>query len=211
MSIVTHRRPVPMSRQPAPYRTSGRQTMKHLCVIIDARRGYSRLGRCLRAIARAMNHEQGAVDIILIADRVRSRLVTLAEQYAARIVKLPSGPRGQRYNTIANTVQAEALIFIDASAEVPPGWFVHIEDALNDHWNAVILTTQSRFPSWLARFYHPTGRTMALAIRRTWFERVGGFDPELDYEAERDLAGRLMACHARVLQHHPNGDIQHAN
>lgn len=211
MTIVTQRRPVPMSRQPAQYRTPGRQAMKHFCVIIDTRRGYSRLGRCLRAVAKAVANVRGSVDIILIADRVRSRLVTLAEQHAARIVKLPSGPRGQRYNTIANSVQAEALVFIDATAEIPPGWFVHIEDALHDHWNAVTLTAESRVPAWLAHFYHPTGRTMALAIRRTWFERVGGFDPDLDHTAERDLAGRLLACHARVMQHHPTGDAQRAS
>lgn len=209
MTIVTHRRPVPTSRQPALYRTSGRQAMKHFCVIIDTRRGYARLGRCLRAIATAVTNDQGSVDIILVADRVRSRLVTLADQHGASIIKLPAGPRGQRYNTIANSVQTEALVFIDATAEVPPGWFMHIEDALHDHWNAVILTTQSRFPPWLARFYHPAGRTLALAIKRTWFERVGGFDPDLDNEAERDLVGRLMACHARVLQLPPNGDPQH--
>lgn len=211
MTIVTQRRPVPTSRQPASYRTSGRQAMKHFCVIIDTRRGYSRLGRCLRAIASAVTGIHGTIDIILVADRIRSRLVTLAEQYRARIVKLPAGPRGQRYNTIANSVQTETLIFIDATAEVPPGWLVHVEDALQTHWNAVTLTTQSRFSTWLARFSYPAGRTMALAVKRAWFERVGGFDPDLDNAAERDLVSRLMACHAQVLQHYPCGTTHHAS
>jgi hypothetical protein len=176
--------------------------MNQFCVIIDTRRGYSRLGRCLQALSAATSRLGGPpVEIVLIADRVRSRLVSLAEQYGARISKLPAAPRGQRYNTIAHALQADVLVFIDATAEPPPEWFAHAEEALREgQWNAVTLATDRRL-AWLERLYRANRRIMALAIRRNWFERVGGFDPDLDSDAERDLVDRLSACHARVMHH----------
>lgn len=174
--------------------------MNQFCVIIDTRRGYSRLGRCLQALAIASSRAGSTpVEIVLIADRVRSRLVSLAEQYGARVSKQPAAPRGQRYNTIAHSLQADSLVFIDATAELPPEWLAHAEEALREgHWNAVTLAIDRRLV-WLERLYRGNKRIIALAVKRSWFERVGGFDPELDNEAERDLVDRLSACHARVL------------
>lgn len=178
--------------------------MNHFCLIIDSRRGHSRLGRCLRAITEAASSISGHLDTVLIVDKPRARLTTLAEHHGARLVALPAGPRGQRYNTCANATLADALVFIDPLAELPADWLACTELALFDRqWDAVTLTTEGwPGPAWLERLYRPGGRTLALAIKRHWFERVGGFDPDRDTGAERDLIGRLVACHARVL-HRP--------
>ncbi|SDL48872.1 hypothetical protein SAMN05661010_01775 [Modicisalibacter muralis] len=176
-------------------------------VIVDCRRGYTRLGRCLRVIAYAAARLGGSLDAVLIVDKARNRLVTLAEHHGAGLLILPPGPRGKRYNSAANAVQTDVLAFLDPAAELPEDWLLQADQALFDeHWDAVALIVDSQpGPSWLGlwrgRLYQPRYRTQALCIKRAWFERVGGFDPERDMGAERDLLARLGACHARVLQY----------
>lgn len=182
--------------------------MKHFCVFIDSRRGYARLGRCLQAVTQAATRIDSHIGVILIVDKTRKRLVSIAEQYGTRLMELPPGPRGQRYNTSVSATQADILIFIDPLTELPCGWLAQAEHALfAQHRDAVALVSEGwPTPAWLERFYRPTGRTLALCVKRKWFERVGGFDPELDISAERNLLARLMACHARVLHNSRSGD-----
>lgn len=180
--------------------------MNSYSVIVDCRRGYSRIGRCLRVIAYAATRFGGRIDTVIIVDKARNRLAKLIEQHGARLLVLAPGPRGQRYNSAANAVQADVLMFLDPAAELPDDWLRYADRALfTEHWDAVTLTIDGwsgpawRGPVWLGRLYRPCYRAQALSIKRAWFERVGGFDPERDTGAERDLLARLDACHARVL------------
>lgn len=181
-------------------------------VIVDCRRGYTRLGRCLRVVAYAATRFGGSIDAVLIVDKVRNRLVTLAEHHGARLVVLPPGPKGKRYNSVANTIPTDVLTFLDPAAELPEDWLLHADHALfTEHWDAVALIADgwpgpAWLGQWLGRLYWPRYRTQALCVKRTWFERVGGFDPERDTGAERDLLARLGACHARVLQYTHDGN-----
>lgn len=181
-------------------------------VIVDCRRGYTRLGRCLRVIAHGVMRFGGHIDAVLVVDKARNRLVTLAEYHGARLLVLPAGPRGKRYNSAANASQTEVLTFLDPAAELPEDWLIRADHALfSEHWDAVALIADGwRGPAWLSmtwpgKRYRPSYRAQALCIKRAWFERVGGFDPERDMDAERDLLARLDACHARVLQHTQTG------
>lgn len=178
-------------------------------VIVDCRRGYTRLGRCLRVIAYAAARFGGNIDAVLIVDKARNRLVTLAEHHGARLLVLPLGPRGERYNSAANAVQTDVLTFLDPAAELPEDWLLQADHALfTEHWDVVALVVDGwRGASWLDLAWprRPSHRIQALCVKRAWFERVGGFDPERDMGAERDLLARLGACHARVLQQTHDG------
>ncbi len=180
--------------------------MNSYSVIVDCRRGYSRLGRCLRVITYAAEHIDGPIDAVIIVDKARNRLTTLAEHHGARLLALPAGARGQRFNEAANALPTDVLAFLDPAAELPDDWLIDVNQALFvEQWDAVALIVDGRMgPAWLGRLCRPTYRSLALCIKRTWFERVGGFDPERDADAERDLLARLAACHARVLHstHH---------
>lgn len=181
--------------------------MSHFYIFIDSRRGFSRLSSCLATISQAASRVTVPVTIVLIVDKARARLVLLAERHGARLVQLPPGPRGQRYNTSANAVTADVLVFVDPVTELPEDWLAHAERALlEQHKDVVALGADGwSSPAWLRLFYRHRSRTLALCIKRTWFERVGGFDPTLDTSAERDLLGRLMACHAHILHYSRNG------
>ncbi|MGC3875310.1 hypothetical protein ACPF7Z_18855 [Halomonas sp. GXIMD04776] len=182
--------------------------MNHFCIIIDSQRGYARLDRCLEAVTHAINTTDSPVDIIVLVDKVRSRYVMLAERHNAQLLERSAGTRGQRYNACAHHTQATTLVFIDPLVELPKGWLAWSERAMLERaWDAVALTVigTSKLP-WLTRLLYSTGDTLALSVKRQWFERVGGFDVEREQGIESDLLLRLVACHARVLNQTPEGN-----
>ncbi|KXS37968.1 MAG: hypothetical protein AWU55_1908 [Halomonadaceae bacterium T82-2] len=175
--------------------------MHSYSVILDARRGHARLGRCLAGLARDFGQTPTRHEIWLLVDKSRSRIERLAEAHGARLLLLPDRPRGQRLNIVANRSQADVLAFLDPATDPPPGWLALVDQALASQWDVVALISDGWLTThWLARLPGGGGRIRLLAMRHSWFERVGGFDPDLEGTAERDLLARLRACHASVLQ-----------
>lgn len=176
--------------------------MNSYCVIIDSRRGHSRLEICLARLAQAAKEIRGSVTSVLITDKARKRFTRLAEQHAARLLTLPSATCGRHYNTAASMTPAEVLIFINPAAELPSDWLLRVDQILSSQRKDAIALMRKgpAIPAWLSRLCHIDSRIQALCIQRTWFERVGGFDEERNNSAERDLMTRLTACRARVLK-----------
>ncbi|MBZ9558360.1 MULTISPECIES: hypothetical protein [unclassified Modicisalibacter] len=179
--------------------------MNSYSVIIDSRRGYFRLARFLAAIEQNAQGFAGRLETWLVIDKPRNRMDQLAEAHGARQLLLPSQPHGKRLNIASNHSQSDVLVFIDPVIDLPPGWLDFLEQTLfHQHWDVTALVTEGWFAThWLQRLHRPGVRVPMLAMRRIWFERVGGFDPELEGGAEQDLLTRLRACHARVLQRKP--------
>nr|WP_299245769.1 hypothetical protein [uncultured Halomonas sp.] len=159
----------------------------------------------MEAVTHAVNTINSPVDIIVLVDKVRTRNAVLAERHNAQLIERCPGTRGQRYNACANLTQASALVFIDPLVELPAGWLAWSERAMFERsWDAVALTMISTMkPSWLTRFLSADSDTLALSVKRQWFERVGGFDVEREQGIESDLLLRLDACNARVMNQAP--------
>lgn len=179
--------------------------MNTYSVVIDFRRGYNRAERCLRTLERLADRIDGDVERWLILDRPRRPLDKLAEHHGARTLTLPGLARGARLNAGANASHGDILVFIEPTSELSDDWLHEIDQALRlQAWDALVLVTE-RWPvsAWLQRIGRTRLHTQLFAVQRIWFERLGGFDPELEGQAERDLLGRLQACHARVQQCRP--------
>jgi hypothetical protein len=179
--------------------------MNTYSVVIDFRRGYSRAERCLAALEKLAERVEGEVERWLIVDRPRLSLGKLAERYGARTLTLSGMARGARLNAAANCSDGDVLVFIESPSELSDTWLHEIDQALRlQAWDALVLVAERRSVSaWLSRIGRARLHTQVFAVQRVWFERLGGFDPELEGRAERDLLGRLQACHARVLQCRP--------
>ena len=180
--------------------------MNTYSVVIDFRRGYSRAERCLATLESLAEQLDGGVERWLSVDRPRLSLGKLAERYGARTLTLPGVARGARLNAAANCSHGEVLVFIESTSELSEQWLHEIDQTLRlQAWDALVLVAE-RWPvsAWLSRIGRSRLHIQAFVVQRAWFERLGGFDPELDGRAERDLLGRLQACHARVLQCRPD-------
>ncbi|WP_227370732.1 hypothetical protein [Halomonas sp. M20] len=159
----------------------------------------------MEAVTHAVNTINSPVDIIVLVDKVRTRHAILADRHNAQLVERCADTRGQRYNACANRTQASTLVFIDPLVELPAGWLAWAERAMFERaWDAVALTmiSTTKLP-WLTRFLSSGSDTLALSVKRQWFERVGGFDVEREQGIESDLLLRLAACNARVMHRAP--------
>ncbi|WP_136065486.1 glycosyltransferase family protein [Modicisalibacter radicis] len=179
--------------------------MNTYSVVIDFRRGYNRAERCLQILEKLAGRIEGDVERWLIVDRPRLPLGNLAERHGARTLTLPGLTRGARLNAAANVGHGNVLVFIESTGELSDTWLQEIDQALRvQPWDALVLAAD-RWPAsaWFPRIGRARLHAQVFAVQRVWFERLGGFDPELEGQAERDLLGRLQACHARVLQCRP--------
>ncbi|WP_444999915.1 hypothetical protein [Halomonas mongoliensis] len=171
------------------------------CILIDARSAGARLPRQLAVVAPLVQAAGEATFTLWVLDDTGdARLPRIAQRFGARLVSAAPLPLGQRLNEaiassnsdilvfpgIGNTTRAEALARL--TAEVAAG-----------RLDAAILPTRhaGRLARLLARLRRlPSGD--GLCLSRSWFERIGGCDPELDDQAFRELLERLQACGARI-------------
>ncbi len=179
--------------------------MNAYSVIIDFRRGYNRVERCLLSLEKLAQRIDGYVSCWLVLDRPRLSLGKLAERYGARTLTLPGLARGARLNAAANSSNGDILVFIESHSELSDQWLLDVDQALRmQAWDALAVTIEQwPISAWLQLIGRGRLQIQIFAVRRVWFERLGGFDPDLESQAERDLLGRLQACHARVLQCRP--------
>lgn len=171
------------------------------CILIDARSAGARLPRQLAVVAPLARTSGNATFTLRVLDDTGdARLPRIAQRFGARLVSVAPLPLGQRLNEaiagsngevlvfpgIGNVTRAEALARL--AAEVAAGKL-----------DATPLPTRQEglLTRLLARLRQlPSGD--GLCISRSWFERIGGCDPELDGDALRELLERLHACGARI-------------
>ncbi|WP_346796619.1 hypothetical protein R5M92_14170 [Halomonas sp. Bachu 37] len=139
--------------------------------------------------------------LILTAGEKDSRLAALALRHHAQLLSIPHRLLGARLNHAVLYTRAEWLIFPFQGAAVPSAWqpiFSQLDTHLLDA--AMIGIPQPTLTErLLQRFLPPTTPVPPyLAVTRTWLEKIGGFDAELDLAAPSDLLQRLMACPTRI-------------
>ncbi|MCC5902265.1 MAG: hypothetical protein JJT87_10085 [Halomonas sp.] len=176
--------------------------MATVCFIVDAVVTGSYLPRHLRAI-RQSGHADHLLPIIVTNTCADTRLAQIEQRYQARGLVTPAQLLGARINQAANVSQAEwlfiALNKTPVASQLWSALYAQLEtptllDAL------IILNAPPRFSTRLLRHLVKASAPVPpyLAIRRTWLERLGGFDPELDESSLGDLLQRLYACPTRL-------------
>jgi GT2 family glycosyltransferase len=184
-----------------------------LSVVIPCYNGARTLGAQLEALAA--QRWPGTWEVIFADNRSTDGSRALAERYSGRLPNFrvvdASARQGQPFalNEGARAAVGEALAFCDADDEVAPGWVEAIGTALATHdFVCSRLKADKLNPSWkqqylrevqgdgLMKAYYPPhlpfGGGCGLGIKRTLFERIGGFDEAFPYCHDTDLCFRVQ-------------------
>jgi hypothetical protein len=141
------------------------------------------------------------------------------------VLPLPGLRVGDLRNRAAASSRGEILAFVDADNEIISGWMSAAVDALaDDAVGAVGAPYHSPSPgTWVQRSYdrlrrHPTTREPVdwlgsgnMAIRRTVFEEVGGFDTSLETCEDVDLCRKLRHRGYTLLADHRMKNVHYGD
>ena len=151
--------------------------------------------------ALAAQVHEGSWELVFVDNGSTDGSADMARGFAARIPNLrvvdASAERGQPYalNTGIRAARGSRILLCDADDEVAPGWLTAMVAALERHVLVAARVDHRRLnPPWLqwdqqshtlpSLWYYPhvayaAGAT--LGFRRTLFDEIGPFDPELPY------------------------------
>lgn len=198
-----------------------------LSVIVPARDAAGVLAEQLEALA-AQRWSCTWEVVVAVDASSADETVDIAGGYAdrglrLRVVNAPaSGGPGLSRNVGAAAAQGAAFAFCDADDVVAPGWVAAMGEALRHHEFVTGPLELDRLnPSWIVESrgrafterqpvfegVFPYASSCNLAIRRSLFERFGGFDPT--WRVGEDLEFSLRLWLSGVALHFEPGAVVH--
>ena len=172
-----------------------------ISLFLDARTAGPQLPHMLHALGHLARQWPGGYELLLVDDTENESLASLAQQYHATLVTSTAPTLGCRFNTAVAASQGRVLLFPGSVGQPLSTWLGQRLATVEGEreWDVAVLL--ARPPRPLMRWFRWLQRASPLDtfwVARTWFERIGGCDPQLDSEALPDLLERLRACQARV-------------
>ncbi len=147
-------------------------------------------------------------EIIVVDGHSSDKTVEIAEKYADKVIISERGISKQR-NIGAKYAKNEILLFTDADAIIPPDWVrttltLFEQDAtllcacgrVHPHRQASVFLRIAYFWADIVKFFlHRTGIMLAagcnMAVRKSAFKKIGGFDESLQTREDLEFATRL--------------------
>jgi GT2 family glycosyltransferase len=179
--------------------------------IVPVRNDAGHLRRCLETIAA--NSSAIPSEVIVVDNGSTDGSGDVARAAGAFVLEVSDGRVADLRNQAGRIATGEYIAFVDADHELAPGWS---EAALlllqNDSVFAVGAPYHPPLDStWVQRAYdrfrhHQSGSREVewlgsgnLVVRRTVFERIGGFDATLETCEDVDLSWRLRVHGGRLI------------
>ncbi len=180
--------------------------------IVPVRNDAVRLGKCLEAIRRCDSDPQ-EVEIVVVDNGSVDESPDVARSAGAEVLDLPGHRVTALRNIGAGRARADVLAFCDADNLIGPSWVRIAQRLLLDPRVAAVGTSCSppNPATWVQRAYdglrdHSPGTRSTrwlgagnMAVRRSAFEEVGGFDESLETCEDVDLCNRLRSAGWRLL------------
>ena len=192
-----------------------------LHIILPAYNEAENIERCITTIQAAIGDR--AIPVTLVDNQSTDNTTGIAKSLGVEVLEFDEKLTiAELRNRGAAHVTAEFILFIDSDMEVPTDWIDRFEQVQADT-QADVLGFVVGVPAtapWYARIW--AMRTNArreqlqeidflpghnIAVRRSLFEKVGGFSTDLKTSEDKDLVMRLKAAGARVFSAPPIGIV----
>jgi glycosyltransferase involved in cell wall biosynthesis len=173
------------------------------------------LRRCLDALLR-QTYPSDLLEVVVVedggageAEAVVAQVQARGTPIALRYLGVPHGGPGAARNAGWNLARGEVIAFTDDDTIPDPGWIRNGARALQAGADAVSGRTIVPLPDRptdadanTQGLERATFATCNVFCRRTWLERVGGFDPRFRraYREDSDLEFRLLDTGARIAR-----------
>jgi hypothetical protein len=197
---------------------------RSISFVIPVKDDGARLRVC---VSRICERVPAGVDVeIVVADNGSTDdSPAVARELGATVLSLPGIRVGELRNRAAAATRGEILAFVDADNEIAQGWIAAAIDALSDPSVAAVgapyhsPTPGTRVQQLYDRLRrHPTSREATswlgsgnMAVRRSSFEAVGGFDTTLETCEDVDLCRKLRASGHTILADHQMRNVHHGD
>ena len=186
--------------------------------IVPVRNDANRLERCLRSI-QANRFSGTRIEVVVIDNGSTDGSAEVARKLGALVIGSDGASVAELRNIGAARSAGEILAFVDADHEISAAWVRAAADTLraSDVAAAGALCHAPIDGTWVQRTYGllrgmPHGTRDVewlgsgnLAIRRTVFQAVGGFDTALTTCEDVDLCNRIRAAGFRIVS---NADMK---
>lgn len=181
-------------------------TRPSVSFIIPVRDDATRLARCLKSI-HAATPPGGWIEIIVADNGSLDESPVVAHAAGATVLDLPHLRVGEMRNRAAAVSASDILGFVDADHEIGAEWTACAVEAFR-HADTGAIGAPCHAPSpgtWVQRSYdrlrrHPKSREPVawlgsgnMAVRRSDFEAIGGFDTSLETCEDVDLCRKIRA------------------
>lgn len=198
---------------PSHARTTPSGDAPRISFVIPVRNDAVRLRRCVTSIV-ANCYPADRVEIIVADNGSHDDSAAVATQAGARVVSLPGLLVSELRNRAAEYATGEILAFVDADHEIAPEWLACAAATFSDPTIAAVgaLCEAPKDGTWVQRTYDLLRRRSVglrdvdwlgsgnMAVRRSHFAAVGGFDTGLHTCEDVDLCRRLRQVGLRIVQ-----------
>jgi len=191
--------------------------------IIPVRNDAARLQICLRSILCNPNASK-QVQIIVVDNASTDDSAAVARRLGAEVLTVDAGRVAELRNRGARHASGDVLAFVDADNEIAGGWLYAALECLR-MTNVGAVGAMYQAPpdgTWVQRTYgHLRGAPRDrdadwlgsgnLAVSRSAFELVGGFDTSLETCEDVDFCHRLRAAGLRVVSDSRLKSVHHGD
>jgi GT2 family glycosyltransferase len=171
-----------------------------------------RLDRCLRSIALTAG-DAACTEVIVVDNGSRDDSANVARLHGAHVITLNLQHVAELRNAGAAAASGEILAFVDADHQISANWTSAALETFTDQGVAAAgaLCDAPANGTWVQRAYgalrgSPRGRhdvewlgSGNMAVRRSAFVLIGGFDTSLATCEDVDLCNRLRSAGHRIV------------
>ena len=180
--------------------------------IIPVKNDAQRLRRCLTSIV-SNDYPRELIEVIVIDNHSSDGSGRVAREYGAVVLHAATGSVAELRNRGARAALGTILAFADSDHEIDSRWIDTAVDVLSHRDIAATGAPCVSEPSanWVQLQYDGLRERLStrqdvtwlgsgnMAVKRTAFQQIGGFNPELTACEDVDLCNRLLASGFRIV------------